>query len=143
REGHAPTQTAHSHPTTGKPRALPLLVVADSLVNFLAMVGVVVPGGGELGLRERLLVTIANLVVGQTESFCLNQHPYRDAAIADAGIAADDARRLANHRGEGGLALVRHGNTPRAISARRRNSIIFIGAEWNRTSQIPCTCPVA
>src|SRR5438128_12116969 len=95
-----------------------LIVLANGLVDFLTMAGVILPSGGKFGLGQRLLVLVSNLVVAQAELLGLDQHPHGDAPVADTSVPANDARSLANDGGKSGLAVVRHENLAGDFLAR-------------------------
>lgn len=74
------------------------------------MIGVVFPGSGKLGFSQRLFVAVANRFVAQTELFGADNHPYRDALHANAGIAANNVGSLADQ--------LRHGSTTIRVNLR-------------------------
>jgi hypothetical protein len=72
------------------------------------MVGVILPGGSKLGLGQRLLVAMADVLIGHPKPLSLDEHPNGDPTIADAGVAANHTWRFANYCRKGDRAVFRH-----------------------------------
>src|SRR5205823_5719450 len=105
---HPPAPDARSRRRRARPWASVILVVPNGLVNLLAVLFIVVPGGVQFGLTQRRLIIFEKLFVAQAKLPGLNQHPNGDSAIANACIAAKNARRFSNDRREGSMTVLGH-----------------------------------
>src|SRR5438552_2215179 len=64
------------------------VVFAEGLFDLLAMLGVILPGGIQIGLSQRRVEVVADPLVGHTEESGLYQHPDGDARVPNAGVAS-------------------------------------------------------
>jgi hypothetical protein len=74
----------------------PLSVFPDGYFDFFTMAGVLLPVRCELGIGQRLLVPMADFLIGHSKPLGLDEHPNGDTTVADSGVAANHTWRFMN-----------------------------------------------